>query len=176
MTSSVMQRRARRVFFVCMIGALPTSACGDGTRAASGLADTTGGAGLRTSTLEAGPPLAEVLIPNAFEGDARQIAEGQRLYGWMNCAGCHGPKGGGGIGPPLADQDWIYGGESEHIFQAIMQGRPNGMPSYRGKLTEASAWRIAAYVRSLSEEQSGDSAQSTQQGPADQGAQQGNRQ
>jgi cytochrome c oxidase cbb3-type subunit III len=134
------------------------------------------GTGLRTSTLEAGPATVESLRTNPYEGDVREIAEGERLYGWMNCAGCHGPQGGGGIGPPLADHDWTYGGESEHIYQAIMQGRPNGMPAFQGKVTDASAWRIAAFVRSLSDERARDPADRTQQGPTDQGAQAGNRQ
>lgn len=104
----------------------------------------------RTSTLEAGNATRLVITPNPYEDDVRAIAEGRRLYGWMNCAGCHGALGGGGIGPPLADRDWIYGGESMHIYQSIMQGRPNGMPAYAGKVTVNSAWQIAAFVRTLS--------------------------
>src|SRR4051794_29124543 len=45
----------------------------------------------------------------AFEGNAWHIAQGQRLFGWMNCGGCPS-HGGGGIGPPLMDDEWRYGG------------------------------------------------------------------
>src|SRR5437588_10883899 len=36
------------------------------------------------------------------------------------------------------------------IFATIVEGRPNGMPSFRGKLNDDQVWKIAAYVRSLS--------------------------
>ena len=51
-------------------------------------------------------------------------------------AGCHA-NGGGGIGPPpiRKDQrDWIYGGEPSNVFDTIVKGRPNGMPTWGGKI------------------------------------------
>ena len=48
------------------------------------------------------------------------------------------------------DDNWIYGSEPGNIFATIMQGRPNGMPSFRNRIPEYQAWEIAAYVRSLS--------------------------
>ena len=48
------------------------------------------------------------------------------------------------------DDVWLYGGELEHIYASIMQGRPNGMPSFRHRIPEQQVWEIAAYVRSLS--------------------------
>jgi cytochrome c oxidase cbb3-type subunit 3 len=83
------------------------------------------------------------------EASAFQVSEGKRLYAWMNCNGCHF-NGGGGIGPALMDDQWIYGAEIENIVQTIKEGRPNGMPSYRGKIPEDQIWQIAAYVRSMS--------------------------
>lgn len=85
----------------------------------------------------------------AFGGNAWQIAQGQQLFGWMNCTGCHS-HGGGGMGPPLMDSEWRYGGAMPQIVATILDGRPNGMPSFRGKVTEVQAWQLAAYVRSLS--------------------------
>lgn len=111
---------------------------------------------IRTSLLQAGPGTPAADIVNPFEGNEREIGEGRRLYVWMNCHGCHGTKGGGGIGPPLADGAWIYGGAPANIHQAIVQGRPNGMPAYGDRLPDESIWRIAAFVRSLSEEAGGD--------------------
>jgi cytochrome c oxidase cbb3-type subunit III len=72
-----------------------------------------------------------------YEGNAFQISQGQRYY-------C------GGMGPPLMDGKWRYGGSMEQIVDTIREGRPNGMPSYDGKLTEQQMWQLAAYVRSLS--------------------------
>ncbi len=85
----------------------------------------------------------------AFEGNAFHIAQGQRLYGWMNCSGCHA-HGGGGMGPPLMDDEWRYGGSTAAIAATILEGRPNGMPAFRGRITEDQAWQLAAFVRSLS--------------------------
>jgi cytochrome c oxidase cbb3-type subunit 3 len=86
---------------------------------------------------------------NEYEGNAFAVSEGKRLYEQMNCVGCHF-HGGGGIGPPLMDEKWIYGGDPSQIFSTVVEGRPNGMPAFRGKLTDDQVWKIAAFVRSLS--------------------------
>jgi cytochrome c oxidase cbb3-type subunit 3 len=67
----------------------------------------------------------------------------------MNCAGCHF-HGGGGMGVALMDDKWRYGGRIDQIAASILEGRPNGMPAWRGKLTEQQIWQLAAYVRTLS--------------------------
>jgi len=85
----------------------------------------------------------------SYERNASAIAEGQRLYSWMNCAGCHF-HGGGGMGVALMDGKWRYGGRIDQIVASIAEGRPNGMPAWRDRLTEQQMWQIAAYVRTLS--------------------------
>ena len=85
---------------------------------------------------------------NMYEESAYAVSEGQKLYESYNCVGCHA-HGGGGIGPPLMDRNWIYGSEPGNILATIMQGRPNGMPSFRNRIPEYQAWEIAAYVRSM---------------------------
>jgi len=85
----------------------------------------------------------------SYENNAAAIAEGQRLYNWMNCVGCHS-HGGGGMGVALMDGKWRYGGRIDQIAASIVEGRPNGMPSWKGRLTEQQVWQLAAYVRSLS--------------------------
>ncbi len=54
------------------------------------------------------------------------------------------------MGLPLMDEVWIYGGSIENIAASIREGRPNGMPSFRGFLPEEQIWQLAAYVRSIS--------------------------
>ena len=86
---------------------------------------------------------------DAYERNAWHIAQGQRTYVWMNCAGCHA-HGGGGMGPPLRDDEWRYGGSMEEIVTTILGGRPNGMPAFQGRITEQQAWQLAAFVRAMS--------------------------
>jgi cytochrome c oxidase cbb3-type subunit 3 len=101
----------------------------------------------------------------AFEGNAWHIAQGQRLFSWMNCGGCHS-HGGGGMGPPLMDDEWRYGGSMPEIVSTILNGRPNGMPSFRGRITEDQAWQLAAFVRALSAQPRQDALPSRADEPA----------
>ena len=81
--------------------------------------------------------------------NAFHLSQGKKLFSWFNCVGCHG-NGGGGSGPPLMDDKWIYGGSIENIVHTIREGRPNGMPAFRGKIPDDQIWELAAYVRSMS--------------------------
>lgn len=83
-----------------------------------------------------------------YEENAYDQSEGKRLFSAYNCSGCHS-RGGGGMGPPLMDEKWIYGAKIENIVQTIREGRPNGMPSFRGKVPDDQIWQLAAYVRSM---------------------------
>ena len=83
-----------------------------------------------------------------YDDNAYAINEGKRLFRWYNCSGCHG-NGGGSIGPALMDSAWIYGSDPASLFATIMQGRPNGMPSFGGHIPEDQVWKIVAYVRSM---------------------------
>ena len=97
-----------------------------------------------------GPGLEETASTRSFDAsNAWEMAQGQRLFGWYNCGACHGRNGGGGMGPALSDDRWLYGDRPEQIFQTIMEGRPNGMPSFKGRIPEDQAWQIVAYVRSM---------------------------
>jgi cytochrome c oxidase cbb3-type subunit 3 len=108
-------------------------------------------AGAQPGVLVAGGQVVSPAEPKqvAYEHNAGALAEGQRLYSWMNCVGCHA-HGGGGMGPALMDDEWRYGGRIDQIAATIVEGRPNGMPSFKGKLTDDQVWKLAAYVRSLS--------------------------
>jgi len=118
------------------------------------------------SHLSPGPRPAPALDPGValqYEGNAYHIGEGQRLFKWFNCNGCHG-SGGGSIGPALMDGQWRYGGSLAQIRATIEQGRPNGMPSFAGKIPPQQLWQLAAYVRSLSGNVPKDAAPSRREG------------
>jgi len=53
------------------------------------------------------------------------IGGGKSIFA-ENCAPCHGPGGGGSKGfPNLADDDWLWGGTLDQIFQTISFGIRN---------------------------------------------------
>lgn len=85
-----------------------------------------------------------------YAKDAWAISEGQRLYAQMNCAGCHGHGGGGGIAPALMDSQWLYGSSLVDIERTILAGSARGMPSFKDTLTRPQVWQLVGYVRSLS--------------------------
>jgi cytochrome c oxidase cbb3-type subunit III len=104
---------------------------------------------LQVTELQPGPAIPVENI-GAFQENRWAIAQGQIYYMQFNCAGCHAPGAGGGIGPPLNDAEWIYGSEPEQVVASIAEGRPNGMPAFRGKINDTQMWQLAAYIRSLS--------------------------
>jgi cytochrome c oxidase cbb3-type subunit III len=96
-----------------------------------------------------GEPPAPSLTRSPYEGNAFGMGEGKRLFAAYNCNGCHA-QGGGGIGPPLMDAKWIYGSSPDQIYSTIVQGRPDGMPAFGGRVPDQQVWQIVAYVQSLS--------------------------
>jgi cytochrome c oxidase cbb3-type subunit 3 len=101
------------------------------------------------SPLQPGGSRPAFAVPNEYEESAYAVAQGQRLYRWYNCNGCHA-NGGGGSGPALMDDQWIYGSAPANIVATILEGWPNGMPAFGGKIPDHQAMQIAAYVRSMS--------------------------
>jgi cytochrome c oxidase cbb3-type subunit 3 len=101
------------------------------------------------SEIQPGATTAPAVARSPYQRNAYAISQGKQLYEWFNCSGCHA-QGGGAIGPPLMDDQWIYGSAPENIFATIIEGRPNGMPSFRGKIPTQQVWEIVAYVQSMS--------------------------
>ena len=101
------------------------------------------------TTLFAGAPQPQTGTMSPYQENAWGLSEGKRLFTLYNCSGCHA-NGGGGIGPALTDDEWRYGFEPYDIFSTIVEGRTNGMPSYRGKIPDQQVWQLVAYVQSMS--------------------------
>jgi cytochrome c oxidase cbb3-type subunit III len=89
-------------------------------------------------------PNGSRLQENAFA-----VNQGKRLFRWYNCSGCHS-NGGGGMGAPLMDRGWRYGSAPPDVYRTIVEGRPNGMPAFGGRIPDEQVWQLVAYVRSLS--------------------------
>lgn len=102
--------------------------------------------------LPAGFPssLKPLLVTNPFEGDGRAITVGGQLFIGYNCMDCHGAEGSGAMGPSFQDGRWHFGGSPGEVFESIYQGRPDGMPSWGGRISNEQIWMLTAYVRSLS--------------------------
>jgi cytochrome c oxidase cbb3-type subunit III len=87
-------------------------------------------------------------------------AQGKAAFG-NNCAPCHGIGATGAKGyPNLNDDDWLWGGTAEQIYQTIKFGARSGNPDARmsampafgkqGILKPNEILEVANYVRSLS--------------------------
>lgn len=105
--------------------------------------------GVRVSSLQPGKASPTDIVKSPYQDSAWAVSEGKRYFEAYNCVGCHA-RGGGGMGPALMDAEWIYGGDPRQIFSTIVEGRPNGMPSFGGKIPEQQVWMLVAYVQSLS--------------------------
>lgn len=99
--------------------------------------------------LQPGPSVMRDTVQGPYDDNAYNTSEGQTLFESMNCSGCHS-HGGGGMGPPLMDDIWIYGSRPDQIFTSIAEGRPDGMPAWKYRLNDKQIWQLVAYVRSLS--------------------------
>jgi cytochrome c oxidase cbb3-type subunit III len=86
---------------------------------------------------------------NPYRDDRTAAGEGRQLFVRFNCSGCHGGRAGGGMGPSLRDQDWIYGHGDAQIFNSIAEGRAHGMPSWQRRMTADQIWKLVAYIKSL---------------------------
>jgi cytochrome c oxidase cbb3-type subunit 3 len=77
----------------------------------------------------------------------------------VNCAQCHGSGASGSAGyPNLNDDDWLWGGTPDQIYQTILHGirfnevdetRVSEMPAFADILEPGQIKHVAAYVASL---------------------------
>lgn len=89
------------------------------------------------------------------------IAAGGAAYK-VNCVQCHGSGAEGSPGfPNLNDDDWLWGGAPDQIYQTIAHGirfatdadtRVSEMPAFTDVLEPAQIQEVAAYVATLSGE------------------------
>lgn len=86
----------------------------------------------------------------AIYKDPGRLAFGKAVF-TKNCASCHSPDGGGGIGPNLTDGSWIHGdGSIDAIAKVVREGvSEKGMPPWGPILKREEVMSAAAFVRSL---------------------------
>lgn len=93
-----------------------------------------------------------VLSLSGAEHDAAKAEAGKKHFA-TNCVACHGVDGKGNqlLGAPnLTDDIWLYGGEPATIRQTLRHGRNGVMPAQKELLKEDRIHLLAAYVYSLS--------------------------
>lgn len=89
-------------------------------------------------------------IQNPLANDPDAAERGRQAFEKFNCVGCHMSNGGGGMGPALSNNRWIYRASPANIYLDIAQGRAAGMPAWGGILPDRTIWELVAYVQSLS--------------------------
>jgi mono/diheme cytochrome c family protein len=98
--------------------------------------------------------------------DYASVAEdGRKVYLAAGCNGCHG-MGGGGMGPPLTNQVWVYGKDDDTLFRLIALGSDElqkqgysrkGSENVVGPMppmgnivkSDDDMWKIIAFIRSV---------------------------
>jgi mono/diheme cytochrome c family protein len=82
-------------------------------------------------------------------GPVEDVVEGRRIYLTYGCVGCHGVSGGGGMGKPILDDQWIFGSDDATLFKLIRGEIPKQtMPNSIGKaLTDEQVRKVISYVR-----------------------------
>ena len=82
--------------------------------------------------------------------DPGAMATAKNLFA-LNCSTCHGSDARGAKGfPNLTDQDWLWGGSEDRVYQTIAQGRDGLMPAWGQILGHDGIEKVLAYVLSLS--------------------------
>jgi len=82
--------------------------------------------------------------------DRAAMSTAKNLFG-ANCSTCHGSDARGARGfPNLTDEDWLYGGEEQTVYETIANGRHGMMPALGAVLGDTGVNEVASYVLSLS--------------------------
>jgi cytochrome c oxidase cbb3-type subunit III len=84
-----------------------------------------------------------------LQTDEAAISAGRSIFS-QNCAACHGPQGGGIIGPNLTDDYWLHGGSVQDVFKSIKYGwTDKGMKSWQQDLKAIEIQQVTSFIKSL---------------------------
>jgi len=82
--------------------------------------------------------------------DPAAMSTGRNLFA-LNCSTCHGSDARGAKGfPNLTDQDWLWGGSEQSVYETIAHGRDGMMPPWGPVLGHDGVEQVMAYVLTLS--------------------------
>jgi len=79
--------------------------------------------------------------------DASDLSNGKKIFD-LNCVACHKADGGGGIGPNLADENWILGGGIKNVFKTVSEGGRDGkgMIAWKQSLKPLEIAQVSSYL------------------------------
>ena len=80
--------------------------------------------------------------------DSQSIQAGARLFS-NYCAACHGEMAKGSVGPDLTASHYKYGKARAEISKSINDGRPGGMPAFKGQLAHEQIESLIEFLLSL---------------------------
>jgi len=89
-------------------------------------------------------------MQNPLANDPDAVQRGMKDFDVFNCSGCHAANAGGGMGPSLSNDLWIYRSSPANIYLTIVQGRAAGMPAFGAMLPDRTVWELVAYIQSIS--------------------------
>src|SRR5581483_8402875 len=113
-------------------------------------------------------------LKSPYPDPAKVADEGHQKFMAAGCNGCHGGTGGGGMGPPLTNEVWVYGKDDDTLFRLIALGSDElqkqgysrkgsenvvgPMPPMGGIVkSDDDLWKIVAWIRSINPSSAGSS-------------------
>jgi mono/diheme cytochrome c family protein len=138
----------------------------EGAPAAEAPAPSGGAAAGGGTPLETARQAEKGSLKTPYPDFASVADEGHKKFMAAGCNGCHGGTGGGGMGPPLTNQVWVYGKDSDTLFRLIALGSDElqkegyqrkgsenvvgPMPPMGGIVkSNDDLWKIIAWIRSV---------------------------
>lgn len=104
----------------------------------------------RTAMTQAAHEATEATTGHKPKGDAIEtyVAAGAQLYKNL-CVSCHGENAKGGVGPDLTVSKFKYGKSRLDLEKTIEEGRPGGMPAFKGQIKKEQVESLVEYVMTL---------------------------
>lgn len=111
--------------------------------AACNLVSTKDGSPLVIKVLETDTPQAKEFLntcinpyTKAYAKDPEAAKAGKKKFGYYSCTQCHGPNGGGQVGPSINDANWQYAKHvtDKGIFETVAGGSNGGMFAWHQQL------------------------------------------
>lgn len=75
-----------------------------------------------------------------------QVEAGAKIF-QQKCVQCHGPQGGGDIGPNLTDEFWLHGPAPLQVYNTVLNGvQAKGMQAWKDQLGPVRVRQVVSFV------------------------------